>query len=66
MPDSTINDIVITEVPTTCWDAMKAGYNLKNDLNSDCFVDFEDFALLASDWLQCVNPNIVECKHPWE
>ena len=33
---------------------------LVSDLNHDCFVDFSDFSLLASEWLRCgdaANPN---------
>lgn len=29
---------------------------LKYDLNQDCVVDLLDFALLASEWMQCGNP----------
>ena len=29
---------------------------LKGDLNGDCHVDLEDFAILSSEWLTCGNP----------
>ena len=34
---------------------------LPYDLNGDCFVDFLDFSLLASDWLRCGNPFDPNC-----
>jgi hypothetical protein len=29
---------------------------LKGDLNGDCYVDLEDFAILSNEWLDCGNP----------
>jgi len=34
---------------------------LAYDLNHDCFMDFLDFALLGSEWLQCGNPFDPNC-----
>ncbi|AQT68187.1 Sialidase precursor [Anaerohalosphaera lusitana] len=34
---------------------------LSADLNQDCYVDFNDFALVASNWLQCSDPTDIEC-----
>ena len=34
---------------------------LKADLTGDCLVDMRDFALLASEWLQCGNPFDPDC-----
>lgn len=34
---------------------------LDYDLNSDCVVDFTDFAALASEWLMCGDPNTANC-----
>jgi len=34
---------------------------LAYDLNHDCFVDFFDFSLLASEWLQCGDPCDPDC-----
>ena len=31
------------------------------DLNHDCFLDFLDFSLLASEWLQCGDPSDPDC-----
>jgi hypothetical protein len=32
------------------------------DINKDCLVNFEDFAILATDWLKCSNPDLPECQ----
>ncbi len=32
------------------------------DLNHDCFVDFFDFSLLASEWLNCGDPCNPSCQ----
>ncbi|MEN6384162.1 MAG: hypothetical protein ABFD79_03090 [Phycisphaerales bacterium] len=39
------------------------GYRF-SDLNKDCLVDFEDFAMLAGDWMKCSNPYDNECTIP--
>ena len=31
------------------------------DFNNDCHVDFEDFSLLSQNWLQCTDPQNVNC-----
>lgn len=31
------------------------------DLNQDCYVNLEDFALIAGDWLKCNDPQRLEC-----
>jgi hypothetical protein len=36
--------------------------HLKADLNGDCYVDFVDLAILASDWLKCANPFDASCS----
>lgn len=32
------------------------------DVNKDCIVDFEDFAIMAADWLKCTNPLLPDCQ----
>ncbi len=32
------------------------------DINKDCVVNFEDFAILAADWLKCTNPLLTNCQ----
>ncbi len=34
---------------------------LPMDLNKDCYVDFEDFAVVCGDWLTCGNPYDPNC-----
>lgn len=34
---------------------------LQGDLNTDCYVDIKDFALLANGWLECSNPDDLNC-----
>ena len=36
------------------------------DLNRDCYVDFKDFAMLASEWLKCSDPANSECSQYWQ
>ncbi len=52
-----IDAISITETandpdPQTCADVYTSGVELSSDFSGDCRNDFEDFALLASYWLQ--------------
>lgn len=35
---------------------------VSGDLTSDCIVDMFDLAVMASDWLQCGNPNNPNCQ----
>jgi hypothetical protein len=39
-------------VPADCNQVKHWGYGLTGDLNGDCRVKFDDFAILASRWLQ--------------
>jgi hypothetical protein len=39
------------------------GYHA-GDINRDCVINFEDFAILAADWLKCSNPSYDECTIP--
>ena len=51
--------------PTTCQEAILLGYKTAGDLNEDCEVNFEDVALLATAWLNCIAPEADECTHQW-
>ena len=64
--------------PATCEEALALGYGSPSDLNSDCYVRMDDFALLAqgfgnlseltafvADWLGCIDPGNANCDHPW-
>ena len=35
-------------------------YN-QTDLNKDCYVDFEDFGIIAEEWMTCTDPNNLKC-----
>ena len=51
--------------PANCAEALAAGFSLLADLNSDCFVNLADFAMFASQWLQCIDPSDQDCDEPW-
>ncbi len=34
------------------------------DVNRDCVVDFADFAILASAWMNCSDPQVSDCYRP--
>lgn len=42
--------------PKNCADVKARGMTLPGDLNGDCQVDFDDFAILASQWHLCDDP----------
>lgn len=39
-----------------------SGVFASGDINKDCTVNFEDFAIMAADWLKCSNPLLTECQ----
>ena len=39
----------------TCFQRMASGMNIRGDFNKDCLVDLQDFAQLASQWLELAN-----------
>ena len=59
---STVSDIVLltaqigVAVPQTCEQVWNAGDGMPEDFNSDCKVDFVDFAMLAAKWFISNNP----------
>lgn len=55
--DNTPFELVITDSPS-CQDV---GIYLETDLNKDCYINLEDFALLADDWLLCNDPANPTC-----
>lgn len=62
------NDSAITLVypPETCADVQAMGYRLSADLNEDCYVEWADFGIFASQWQQCLDPQDASCDSPWE
>jgi hypothetical protein len=39
--------------PTCCEDIISAGGGDRSDLNGDCRVTLEDFAMFAAGWMDC-------------
>lgn len=65
--------------PTTCYDAVpepESCTDVKNwywltipeaDINRDCEIDFCDFVLLATNWLECNDPiDSINCTFNWQ
>ncbi len=48
--------------PQSCEEVINGGFALAADMNNDCYVNIEDIAILASQWLSCNNPTDVECN----
>jgi hypothetical protein len=55
------NDFAISDTSDETFTIFQCLKQLKTDLNGDCYVDFLDFAILASDWLKCGNPFDAPC-----
>ena len=54
------------DVTLTCSDVIGFGYGLDSDVNSDCHVNLLDLALIAMDWMWCIEPTDSGCDKPWE
>jgi len=54
-------DVTISDTSDELFTIFQCNKQLKGDLNNDCYVDFLDFAILTSDWLECGNPFDVLC-----
>ncbi len=39
---------------------------LPGDLNHDCYIDLEDFAIFSNYWLQCTDPDNSNCDIYWK
>jgi carbohydrate binding protein with CBM35 domain len=53
------SDSVYVGIGTTPCDAVQQNpywWYYQGDINEDCYVDLKDFALLAADWLNCLDP----------
>jgi hypothetical protein len=53
-----VTDLFKASIELECGDW---GYK-RADLNYDCKVDFEDFAIFAEDWLKCTTPGGQDCE----
>ncbi len=45
-----------------CWQAIDSGFGQDVDLNQDCYINMEDYAILAQDYLDCNNPLDLNCQ----
>jgi hypothetical protein len=56
---------VTASTPADCAQVRSQGYGLAADFSEDCYIDFEDVAALAADWLNCTDPENLNCETPW-
>lgn len=52
---------IVGALPLNCADVWAYDLGLDGDLNMDCYVNNEDVATLANDWLKCNNPLDANC-----
>ena len=52
--------------PLTCEQALQRGFSVEGDLDNDCRVGLGDLMVLLDHWLNCNDPQITGCDHPWE
>jgi len=45
-----VDDVVVKTDPVNCSDVQQFGYRLPADLNSDCYVNFEDLLIMIDCW----------------
>jgi hypothetical protein len=64
------DEVIVTVTRPSCADVIAQGMVLNTDLNKDCYVDLEDLAIMAADWVRCYDPQQVTngCENPflWE
>ena len=49
--------LYVQPTPTSCDEVRQLGWTMAADLNKNCRIDFGDFAMLASNWFKCNDPN---------
>jgi hypothetical protein len=64
------DNVVVTLTIPTCADVLADGRALKGDLSGpagvpDCVIDLYDFAVMASGWLDCNDPQDTDCIWPY-
>ncbi len=47
--------------PENCEDVIDGGFALAGDANNDCYVNMEDLAIMADEWVTCNDPENPEC-----
>ena len=56
-----IDDVIVTVNDNEAWCGQDGTVYYAADLNQDCYVTLEDFAVLAGQWLDCTNPGDSAC-----
>lgn len=56
---------VITLGDDMCTYVVELGYALTADLNHDCYVEWADFGIFASQWQECNDPGVAGCQTNW-
>ena len=59
------DSIIVTVIDPTCQDVIDSDLLLIGDINQDCYVDLNDFAIAAANWLSCNNPQDSNCLWPF-
>ncbi|MHB0947330.1 MAG: hypothetical protein ACYC3B_09170 [Sedimentisphaerales bacterium] len=57
--------VVVSKTETitlTCADVIARGSVMDMDLNEDCYIGFEDFAMIALNWTKCNDPQNGNCQ----
>ncbi len=60
--DVTVSDVIVTVEDDEAWCGQPGTVYHAADLNKDCYVTLEDFALLAKEWLECTDPGNLACE----
>ena len=60
-----LDNLWLTQAEYDCAEAIADGYGLDLDFNDDCSINLVDFASLAGDWLDCMEPGVGGCQTPW-
>ena len=61
-----VEGVYVDEEIDSCAAARAQGYRAAMDFDDDCYVGLTDFAVVADDWLRCMDPNSeADCEEPW-
>ncbi len=66
MDGGIFDEVVVTVTSPSCAEVIAQGMSLATDLNRDCHVDLQDFAMMAADWVRCYNPQEAGCENPFK
>lgn len=65
MSGAIYKDVTIVVTDANCEKVKIDGLLLAGDINEDCRVNINDFALMALDWLRCNDPQDINCDNPY-